>query len=104
MKTFRVGIGQISVEFGQAQRLAGFQAQGLVGLGFRDWLVFLLRGWLGFVLNWSRAEFLGSGFRVSELSLVSRSVYVSLAGPFPLYYPQITLTALTYGLCPYQTE
>lgn len=50
MMVFRVGIGQISVEFGQAQRLAGFHVQGLVGLGFRDWLVF--------VLSWSRVEFL----------------------------------------------
>lgn len=48
MKIFRVGIGQISVEFGQAQRLAGFQIQGLVGLGFRDWLFFSAQELAGF--------------------------------------------------------
>lgn len=43
MKTFRVELGRISIpELGQALRVAGFCAQGLVGFMLRHWLVSVL--------------------------------------------------------------
>lgn len=40
---FRTKIGQILIpDLEQAQRLAGFHAQGLIGFVFRDWLAFML--------------------------------------------------------------